>query len=42
MSPEVAGALAELRQFNYDNIYTRDESRARPDKLSSVTGCSYQ
>lgn len=36
MSPEVAGALAALRAFNYERIYTRPESLAQSSAVVKV------
>lgn len=36
MDPTIAGALADLRQFNYDHIYMRPESLAQSDAVVDV------
>ncbi len=36
MSPELAHALAELRRFNYENIYTREDSIRQGDAVVAV------
>ena len=36
MDPEIAGALAGLRQFNYERIYMRPESVAQSDAVIEV------
>ena len=36
MDPEIAGALAQLRQFNYERIYMRPDSVAQADAVIEV------
>jgi len=36
MDPEIAGALAQLRQFNYERIYMRPDSVAQADAVIDV------